>query len=200
MAKRTSQLGYNKDMSTIDDNKKTVEFYEDMLDYFEELNSLQAKVGVHAEAGEMNVKKALWNEFGTKHVTGKDYNFESHGQQVHIPKGSDISVPARPFIRLYLYPELVDKLMRYFIKDVEGKLSASRISKNDAQKTFKVIGKESLLLMREKMYTREYNTNSRKDAEYNAPLTVKLKGKDMPLFDTADMYNSMDYKVERRGL
>lgn len=187
-------------MSSKEDNRKTVEFYNDMLEYFEELNNLQAKVGVHSDAGEDNVKKALWNEFGTKHITGKDYNFVSHGQQVFIPKGSDISIPARPFIRLYLYPVLVDKLMRYVVKDIEGKLKLSRISKGDAQKTFKVIGKESLLLMREKMYTREYNTNSYKDAEYNAPLTVKLKGKDMPLFDTADMYNSMNYKVERRGI
>ena len=205
--------------NSISENKKTMAFFEGMLDYFEELNHLQAKVGVHSDAGEHNVKKALWNEFGTNHKLGfnaiaiqgqglKPFNNNTYkyldpdGSNL-VAKGSDISIPARPFIRLYLYPELVNSLVKETVKDIEKKLFQKNIGRQDAKKTFTVIGKESLLLMRKKMYSRNYDkgsNNTLKDQEHNSPLTQYIKGKDMPLFDTAEMYNSMNYKSENRGI
>lgn len=203
--------------NSISENKKTMTFFDSMLDYFEELNHLQAKVGVHSDAGEHNVKKALWNEFGTNHKLGfnaiaiqgqglKPFNSSTYkylnadGSNL-VGKGADISIPARPFIRLYLYPDSVEKLLKRFSYKFRDNLYKDIMTREDAKETFKTLGKESVHLMKQKLYYGNYDrgsNNTLKDQEHNSPLTQYIKGKDSPLIDTGEMASVLDYKVEGR--
>ena len=204
MAKFTRQLGYNRIMSTTEENKKTMDFYDSVLDYFEELNKMQAKVGVHSDAGEENVKKAIWNEFGTKHtlkynsvaIMGeglKPINSQNRESGLFVGKGSDISIPPRPFVRLFLYPDLVDKLVKDTVDYIDVVLTKSKIKKDDARKTYERVGATGLDLMRSKMEYRRFNQSenrTNKDQEHNSPITQYIKGKDTPLFDTGELYDA----------
>ena len=201
-------------MGTTQDNKKTLEFYDSLLDYFENLNTLQAKVGVHASAGRENVKKAIWNEFGTNHklkynsvaIMGeglKPVNSQNRDSGIFVGKGSDISIPARPFIRLFLYPDLVDKLTKDTVSYINVVLTKKKIKKNDARDTYKRIGIVALDLMRSKMEYRKFNKSQNhtlKDQEHNSLITQYIKGgKDSPLFDTGELYDVMESKVRKRS-
>lgn len=200
-------------MGTTENNKKTVEFYDSVLDYFEHLNQMQAKVGVHSDAGEKNVKKAVWNEFGTKHtlkynsvaIQGeglKPINSQNRESGLFVGRGSDISIPARPFVRLFLYPDLVDKLTKDTANYIDVVLTKSKIKKDDARKTYERVGATGLDLMRSKMEYKKFNqseNHTHKDQEHNSPITQYIKGKDTPLFDTGELYDAMAYKVRKRG-
>ena len=200
-------------MSITEENKKTMDFYDSVLDYFEELNKMQAKVGVHSDAGEENVKKAIWNEFGTKHtlkynsvaIMGeglKPINSQNRGSGLFVGKGSDISIPPRPFVRLFLYPDLVDKLVKDTVDYIDVVLTKSKIKKDDARKTYERVGATGLDLMRSKMEYRRFNQSenrTNKDQEHNSPITQYIKGKDTPLFDTGELYDAMVYKVGKGG-
>ena len=200
-------------MSTKNNNKKTMDFYDSVLDYFEELNKMQAKVGVHSDAGKENVKKAVWNEFGTRHtlkynsvaIMGeglKPINSQNRGSGLFVGKGSDISIPARPFVRLFLYPDLVDKLVKDTVDYIDVVLTKSKIKKGDARKTYERVGATGLDLMRSKMEYRKFNLSenrTNKDQEHNSPITQYIKGKDTPLFDTGELYDVMESKVRKRS-
>lgn len=206
-------------MNTTENNKKTMDFFESMLDYFEELNHLQAKVGVHADAGQENVNKAKWNEFGTTHrlkyrsvgIMGQGLKPLTKTRQQYVigdnknvlGQGADISIPARPFIRLFLYPDLVDKLVKDTMDYIDVVFNKKKIKINDARDTYKRMGITSVDLMRSKMEYRNFDKNSNntiyKDQEHNSEFTQKyIKGKDMPLFDTGELYDVIDYKVRKR--
>jgi len=198
--------------NSLSENKKTVEFFDSLLDYFEGLNHLQAKVGVHSEAGEENVKKALWNEFGTNHQLGfdavaiqgeglKPVNSMNRNSGIFVKRGADISIPARPFIRLYLYPDSVEKLLKRFSNKFNEDLHKRILTKDDSKKTFETMGKESVHLMKQRMYYGNYDKNSNntiKDQEHNSPLTQYIKGKDSPLINTGELASVLDYKIEGR--
>ena len=204
-------------MSTTNDNKKTMDFYDSMLNYFEDLNSLQAKVGVHASAGEENVKKAIWNEYGTNRAKDntklkynsvaimgeglKPINSQNRESGLFVGKGSDISIPPRPFVRLFLYPDLVDKLAKDTMDYINVVLSKKKIRSNDARETYKRMGITGVDLMRSKMEYKNFDKSSNhthKDQEHNSPITQYIKGKDTPLFDTGELYDAVDYKVRKR--
>ena len=201
-------------MSTTDDNQKTMDFYDSMLDYFEDLNSLQAKVGIHSDAGTENVKKAIWNEFGTNHklkynsvaIQGeglKPINASNRDSGIFVGKGSDISIPARPFVRLFLYPDLVDKLTKDTIDFINVVLTKKKIKSNDARETYKRMGITGVDLMRSKMEYKNFDKSANrthKDQEHNSPITQYIKGKDTPLFDTGELYDAVDYKVRKRRI
>ena len=199
---------------SISNNKKTMKFYDSLLDYFEDLNTLQAKVGVHASAGKENVKKAIWNEYGTNHtlkytsvaIQGeglKPINSENANSGIKVGRGTDISIPARPFVRLFLYNDLVDKLVKDTTDYIDVVLTKQRIKVNDARETYKRIGAVALDLMHSKMeykgFAQSENRTS-KDQEHNSPLTQYIKGKDSPLFDTGELYDVMESKVRKRRL
>ncbi len=179
----------------ITDNQKVVNYFNAMLNYFEDLKKVKASVGIHAEKGKYNVDKAVWNEFGTTHITQHDYNFVKNDVQVHIPKGSNISIKARLFIRLYLYPSAVIRLTDEAVRNIETFLANKRLnnSMKTAVSTVDNIGRKAKSIMKENI------TNSTIHAP-NKDLTVALKGFNYPLYDTGDMLDAIDSKVERRGI
>lgn len=200
-------------MGIIENNKKTMDFYDSLLDYFEDLNKYQAKVGVHEDAGRDNVNKAIWNEFGTTHklkyrsvaIQGeglKPLNINNFDKGIVVEKDADISIPARPFVRLFLYNDAVDKLVKRTIYSIEDKMRKKIIGKKDAEETLESIGKEASYLMKQKIRYGNFDKASNKttkDQEHNSLLTQYIKGKDEPLIDNSDMYNVIDYKIEKRG-
>ena len=181
-------------MDTQKHNEKVVKYFKAVQHLFEDFGKVKTTVGVHADKGEYNVKKAVWNEFGTKHIS-KGYSFVRGGKEYHIKRGTDIGIPARPFIRLYLYPKDVLQILRDFAKNLETML---RLHKRFVKSTLKTatsivdnIGKTGAELQREKIK----NGNTFKS---NAQLTQDIKGFDHPLYDTGELLASIDSKIERR--
>lgn len=180
---------------------------KDLKKFYASLNANCVTVGVHEDKPEMVKKEALWNEFGTKHIAGKTYRFKKNGEWYCIKKGTDISIPARPFIRMFLYL-YSDKYADKFQFQIENALTQSIVKnmlKNpdgEATKIYNVIGESAKILMRQKItfggFDRgQNNTATQKNQEYNADMTIMMKGFNHPLIEDGTLLGSIDYKVER---
>ena len=94
------------------------------------LSSKEVTIGVHKEEGaKLNpetqtpvIKYACWNEFGTHHITKHKYMFVRHGKIAVINEGSDISIPARPFVRVKNSRELRNAIKLWHRKIKKGRL------------------------------------------------------------------------------
>ena len=181
-------------MDTQKHNQNLINYMKSMQKMMESFSKVKATVGVHSDKGEMNVKKALWNEFGTKHIS-RGYKFIKNGVEYKIKRGTDIGIPARPFIRLYLYPQDIYKIEKELAKNLDTILRFhKRLSKNPLKSATNIVdnlGKVGAEIQREKIK----NLNSFKS---NALLTQEIKGFDHPLYDTGELLASIDSKIERR--
>ena len=187
-------LGYNINMDVKKHNENLVNYMKSMQKMMAGFSKVKATVGVHSDKGEMNVKKAIWNEFGTKHIS-KGYKFIKNGVEYKIKRGTDIGIPARPFIRLYLYPQDIYKIEKELLRNLETTLNFhKRLGNNPLKSATSIVdnlGKVGAEIQREKIK----NLNSFKS---NAPLTQEIKGFDHPLYDTGELLASIDSKIERR--
>ena len=152
-------------------NEQVVNYFKGVQGLVENLGKVKATVGVHSDKGEMNVKKALWNEFGTKHI------------------------PFRPFVRLYLYPKDVLEIEKEFVKNFDTMIRFhKRLGQSPLKSATSImdnVGRVGAELQKNKIK----NGNTFKP---NAPSTQKIKGFDHPLYDTGELLASIDSKIERR--
>ncbi len=96
--------------------------------------------------------------------------------------GSDkLNIPSRPFIS----DEYFDK-----IDYIESEL----IHKLFVNTPFEIIDKINPFL-KDEMKSRI--DNSKKYYEHNAPLTIQMKGFDLPLFETGKMQSDIDSKIKK---
>lgn len=181
-------------MDTQKHNEKVVNYFKSVQSLVDNLGKVKASVGVHSDKGEHNVKKALWNEFGTKHIS-KGVSFFKDGVELRIRKGTDISIPARPFLRLYLYPKDILEIEKEFVKNLDVMLRFhKRLAESPLKSATSImdnVGRVGAELQKEKIK----NGNSFKP---NAPFTQLIKGFDHPLYDTGELLASIDSKIERR--
>lgn len=174
-------------------NQNVINYFKCLEKYLNDFSKVQTTVGVHADKGKDVVDKAVWNEFGTKHIS-KGYKFIKNGVEYKIKRGTDISIPARPFIRLYLYSDAVLKIKNELAKNVETMALGHKRLKQPLKAvthTMDNIGRVAKELMKEKMT----NPNNYKK---NADLTIAIKGFDYPLYDTGELLSSIDSRLERR--
>ena len=173
--------------------------------YYKGLVENKVSIGIHKRkgrevgSGELPSKanaleKAFWNEFGTTHVVKKDFKKKSKidGKFVKFKAGTVISIPARPFIRLYLYPDRVKRIfMEYENSLNRAFMNGLKQPKNNAKETLKDVAYRGEIVMKEGIV-------GQNDLQPNAPLTVYLKGFDYPLFETGSMLNAIRGQVEKR--
>lgn len=190
---------------------------ENLKEYLQSLNDKILTVGVHADAGKENIKKMLWNEFGTNHrlkydsvvipgvglkpLSRKTLSKAGYDNQI-IDADADISIPARPVVRMYLYQDIKNEIgIEYQLamnREKQTRLISPKIS---AEKTLNDLGQECVYMQRDKMANGNFSQidNKGKNTESNSPLTVKVKGFDQPYFDTGELIGKISYKVKNNG-
>jgi len=202
------------------DNQKVLNYMKNIEEYFRNFKSYKATAGMLDDASEENKKKALWNEYGTHNILKYDsVAIENQGlkpltkntvkfidaDNAVLSAGSDISSPARPFIRQNLYPENCDRLAKALEMKLEQQLKFGSMADPDkaTYKTLDFLGKRTVVLQRDKASSGGFDTasnNTYKDQEHNSEITQKIKGYDKPLFETGSMISALNSKVERRGI
>lgn len=183
-------------------NKATINYFKCVQQYVENLGKVKATVGVHAEDsttdkyGVTTVKKAIWNEFGVEQWTApRDYDFIKNGIQYFVIKGQKFKIPARPFVRLYLHPKSILVIEREFAKNFDVMLRFhNRLTQplKAATTTMDNVGRKA----KDEMKNLIKNGSTYKK---NSAFTIEIKGFDHPLYETGDLLNSIDSKIERRG-
>lgn len=183
--------------ATLELRKRDVRL-KDVPLFYKGLIENKMSVGVHKEQGEENLKHALWNEFGTNHITGHKYKFrkllaDGHFKNIIIPAGKDISVPMRPFVRIYFHPTFLNRVRKYFQDELNNCFKAGL----KAPKSTAV----NLLLKSAKFTEEQMKKIASGDGvtfRPNASLTVAIKGFDQPLYQTGKMINAIKGKVKHR--
>ena len=185
-------------------NKATINYFKCVQQYVENLGKVKATVGVHAEDskkdkyGVTTVQKAIWNEFGVEEWTAKrDYDFIKKGKQYFVSKGQKFKIPARPFVRLYIHPNSVKIIQQELNRNMRTMLNFhGRLTQplKAATTTMDNVGRKAKEEMK--------NLIKKGSPLYapNSPFTVQIKGFDHPLYETGDLLNSIDSKLERRGV
>ena len=187
---------------------------EDLKKYFQSLSNNIVSVGVHKDAGKDNVKKMLWNEFGTNHRL-KYHSIALEGVGLKplsknvitgmgelVKAGADISIPARPVVRMYLYPRMLERIEFHYQNDIDlEKKSLLKNPERSANKVQEQLGEKCVVLQREKMSTRNFAPvdTKGKDINNNSRLTQKIKGYNQPYIETGELISKIDYKVRKRG-
>lgn len=185
---------------------------DDAIAFFRNLENNKISVGVHSDAGQDNVKKMLWNEFGTNHILKYDsvaiqgeglkpLNNDNFSKGEHVLAGADISIPARPVVRMYLYPRMLDRIEFHYQNDIDlEKRTKLRHPLQSANKVQEQLGEKCVVLQREKMSTRNFAPvdTKGKDINNNSPLTQKIKGFNQPYIQTGELISKIDYKVTNR--
>lgn len=105
---------------------------------------------------------------------------------VTIWKGSRIHRPARVFIRIFKLPEIWNKVKNFIRMQVQNLLL--RTGKNGKQ-FWKAIGAMACSEQKGVIQT-SHNAG-------NSDITMQIKGKNHPLFDTGRLLNSSTYKIEK---
>lgn len=186
---------------------------EDLEKYFKSLEVNVVTVGVHKDAGQDNVNKMVWNEFGTNHklkynsvaipnVGLKPMNENNADMGDHVKKGADISIPARPVVRMYLYPKMVETISWNYRNDIDiEKNSKLKNPEQSAEKVQRHIGEVGATLQRQKISTRNFAPvdTKGKDINNNSRLTQKIKGYNQPYIDSGELLSKIDYKVQRKS-
>ena len=166
---------------------------KDIPKFYKELSNKKLTVGVHHEQGKHNVEKAVWNEFGKTVILDSPLKKRlATGNYVTLNAGTVLNTPARPFVRLYFYPDRFDRMKRAF----SDKLSESfRVGLKDyrqkANDVWQIMGHTGRFEMRDIILSNTVLLP-------NAPLTVAIKGFDYPLVKEGEMVNAIDYKVRKR--
>lgn len=156
------------------------------------LSENKASIGVHKEQGSHNLDKAIWNEFGaTPFVLATPMKKKlADGTFTTLGAGTVLQIPARPFVRLYLYPERQRKVFEEY-KIVYNQLVKEGV-KSPISKARKLLQQIGLVAKNEM-----YDIILSKTLIPNAPLTIAIKGFDFPLFKTGSMVNAIKNKVKK---
>ena len=155
----------------------------------------------------------LWNEFGTNHILKHDSiaipnvglkpaNTINFDMGDFVPAGTDISIPARPVVRMYLYPRMMKSINWNYANSIDvEKNTKLRNPVQNAEKTQKKVGEVCAVLQRQKMSTRNFAPvdTKGKDINNNSRLTQKIKGYNQPYFETGELITKVNYKIKKRG-
>lgn len=180
---------------TLETKKRDVRL-KDIPLFYKGLTENKISVGVHKEQGQENLKHALWNEFGTVHITKHPYKFRrlvnGHFKTIRIAQGSDISIPPRPFVRLKIYPKSIflieHKLQQRISNAIRGGLHAPKTESMNVLTDVAKFAEDEMKII----------ALSSEHYESNANLTVELKGFNQPLVETGKMINAIKGKVKKR--
>lgn len=187
-------------------NQQVLNYMKAVEKYLEGFKDIKAVSGILDNASQEVKDKAKWNEYGTTHITKHDYNFVKNGEIESISMGSNISIPARPFIRLNLYEETGERMKESMEHDLTTMLKFHpRLANNPTKATVRTMqnmGNKVMILQRQKASLGGFEPSANKtnkDQENNAPLTIKIKGFNHPLFETGEMVSSISSEVVRRN-
>lgn len=191
---------------------------DDIIKYYQSLSDNVVTVGVHTDAGQDNVKKMLWNEFGTNHklerdsvaipnvglkpVTKNTSQFIEDDLSNFVEEGADISIPARPVVRMYLYPRILQAISFNYANNIDIEINTKLHNPiRSAERVQNKLGEACVNLQRQKMSSGNFAPidNKGKDQNNNSPLTQKIKGYNHPYFETGELVSKINYKVRKRG-
>ena len=169
---------------------------KNVANYYKGLADNKVTVGVHKSAGKRVVQKAIWNEFGTTPLTiiKPLRRRKPDGTYLIFKPGTVLHIPARPFVRLYLYADKRKKITNSFSEIVrqQTKKLASAKGQALAKETYNDIGFVARAEMKDIILS-----NSR--LKPNSSATVEIKGFDYPLVNSGQLVQSIDYRVIKRG-
>lgn len=187
-------------------NQQVLNYMKAVEKYLEGFKDIKAVSGILDSASQEVKDKAKWNEYGTQHITKHDYTFVKNGEPEHISIGSDISIPARPFIRINLYEETGERMKESMEHDLTTMLKFHpRLANNPTRATVRTMqnmGNKAMVLQRQKASLGGFEQSANKtnkDQENNSSLTIKIKGFNHPLFETGEMISSISSEVTRRS-
>lgn len=198
-------------------NQQVLNYMKAVEKYLEGFKSIKAISGILDSANQDVKDKAKWNEYGTHHILKYDsVAIEGEGLKpinaINFDRGdlvladSDISIPARPFIRLNLYEETGERMKESLEHDLTTMLRFhSRLADNPTRATVRTMqnmGNKAMVLQRQKASLGGFEPSvnkTDKDQENNSPLTIKIKGFNHPLFETGKMVSSISSEVTRRN-
>ena len=157
--------------SKIEFKKRDVRL-KDVPKFLQGLIENKVSIGVHSTQdrrpkGKSNVDIGFINEFGLQNV------------------------PARPFVRLYLYPEKTYRVMNEYRNRYNEQIKQGlKTPIKSAKDILNDVGRIGQTEMRDIILSNTMLTP-------NAPLTIELKGFDYPLVETGRLVNAIKYKVEK---
>lgn len=198
-------------------NQQVLNYMKAVEKYLEGFKDIKAVSGILDSASQDVKDKAKWNEYGTHHILKYDsvaiegeglkpINAINFDRGDLVLAGSDISIPARPFIRLNLYEETGERMKESLEHDLTTMLRFhSRLADNPTKATVRTMqnmGNKAMVLQRQKASLGGFEPSvnkTNKDQENNSPLTIKIKGFNHPLFETGEMVSSISSEVTRRN-
>ncbi len=166
---------------------------KDIPKFYEDLSTKKLTIGVHHEQGKHNVEKAVWNEFGKTTILQAPLRKKlADGTYARLKEGTILNTPARPFVRLYLYPERFNKLKQVFVDALDDCfISGLKDYKNKANMVLDMMGYSGKNEMQDIILSQNVLLP-------NAELTIAIKGFDYPLVREGKLVNAIDYKVRKR--
>ena len=162
---------------------------ENAIAYFRGLQENKISSGFHKDVGAEILKRAINTEFG--------------GVIYFKPHNHNVLAPPRPIVRMYLYPEMRDKVTKIYAENIDNSKDTNlRTPNNNVQKTLEELGKECSYLQKEKIFLRDFDTSTNYtpyDPNYNGAEIVEYKGFDQPwIGKSGKTIEAIDYKVEKR--
>lgn len=185
-----------KEVCTIEYKKRDINT-RDLRKLMLSLNKHYVSVGIHKKEGSKVIsisngrpftmlQNACIQEFEHSYTVQKTRAFQSPytGKWFYLKKGTEINIPARPFVRIFTLNKTEQKLITNAFKQA----LQMRKEYKEAEQIYKMIGDVARLRMKER-----FLDNSIKPK--NAEMTVEYKGFDKPLVLTGKMADSIKSEV-----
>lgn len=175
--------------------------------FLKQLEKHYTTIGIHSDEDAKVVKNACLQEFGNEdnpQIVEKTRHFKSPhtGKWFHIKKGTKLTVPARPFVRILnkkSEKDIITDLFKYYV--------AKHEKDGNWKAVYDTIGKYSEMRMKERIASREIKvpirTKTNEDGEtiylnkdgYNAEMTKEYKASSTPLILKGTLYNAIKHEV-----
>lgn len=161
--------------------------------FYKSLEKHNVTVGIHKAEGSKQVgnnnftliKNACIQEFGNTQVVKKSRRFRSPmtGKWFFIKKGTEMTVPARPFVRIFNNSKEKKDLTGAFKNQIEIYSKS-----NDIKSVYDGVGFLAKARMRERIY-------GHKIKPANSTMTKEFKGSSTPLYMTGALVSSIKHEV-----
>lgn len=162
---------------------------KDVPKYYQTLTENKVSVGFHKDVGIRILTKAVNTEFG--------------GLIYFSPHKHYVTAPPRPIVRMYLYPEMKEKITQEFQKAINDEMGRGiKTPKTNAKNSLKHVGEECVYMQKEKVFIRGFDNSTNDtpfDPDYNGEEIVDYKGFDQPwIGKTGKTIEAINYKVRAR--
>lgn len=167
---------------------------EAMQKLFKNLDLHNVTVGIHRAEGEKviavsnnkpftMIENACIQEFGNTQTVQKTRRFKSPitGKWFYLKKGTKITIPPRPFVRVFTY----DKKLK---KELTGAFKNSIEKYDNPQDIYENVGDYARLTMKGRFLDGSIKPKNR-------PMTIQYKGYNDPLVLTGEMAKSIKSEV-----